>query len=285
VVPASALAAEGRPAPSNRITMGFVGVGGQGTGDMQGFMQFPEVQNVAVCDVDRRHRLRAKEIAAEHYAKQKAGGTFKGCDEHVDYRELCARPDIDAVFCATPDHWHALVTCEAMRNGKDVYCEKPESLTVREGRIMVDTARRYARVFSGGSQRVWGDYNWYHRMMWAGACGDLQEVWVHVGGPSNEMLRPAEEVPEWMDWDKWLGPAPWRPYNKAYHPYNWRGCRDFSGGNMTDWGAHHVGGALFAAQLFDKPLPVEVVPPSKGVGLTLKYLPFRRSFSQGRVQG
>jgi predicted dehydrogenase len=272
VIPASALGAEGRPAPSNRITMGFVGVGGQGSGDMGGFLGFPEVQALAVCDVDSQFRLRAKQRAEQRYAQQKASGTYKGCDDYNDFRDLCERPDIDAVFCATPDHWHALVTCTAMRNGKDVYCEKPETLTVREGRIMIETARRYGRVFSGGSQRVWQDYNWYHRMMWAGAVGELQEVFVGIGGPSGEMLCPAEPVPEGMDWDMWLGPAPWRPYNQAYHPFRWRGCRDFSGGGMTDWGAHHIGGALFASQLYNKSLPVEVIPPD---GKDNKFLTFK----------
>jgi hypothetical protein len=263
LIPSSALGGAGRPAPSNRITMGFVGVGGQGSGDMGGFLGFPEVQGLAVCDVDSRFRLHAKVGVEQRYAQQKAAGSYKGCADYNDFRDLCARPDIDAVFCATPDHWHALVTCEAMRNGKDVYCEKPETLTIREGRVMVETARRYGRVFSGGSQRVWEDYNWYHRMMWAGTVGELQEVFVGIGGPSGEMVCPAEPVPAGMDWDMWLGPAPWRPYNKAYHPFNWRGCRDFSGGGMTDWGAHHIGGALFAAQLYDKPLPVEIIPPGK----------------------
>ncbi|MGD0897794.1 MAG: Gfo/Idh/MocA family oxidoreductase [Thermoguttaceae bacterium] len=272
VIPGSALGAEGRLAPSNRITMGFVGVGGQGSGDMGGFMGFGEVQALAVCDVDKRYRERAKENAERRYARDKASGAYQGCADYVDFRDLCGRPDIDAVFCATPDHWHALVTCEAMRNGKDVYCEKPETLTIREGRVMIETARRYGRVFSGGSQRVWGDYNWYHKMMWSGAAGDLQEIWVGASGPSGEMLCPAEPVPEGMDWDMWLGPAPWRPYNKAYHPFNWRGCRDFSGGNMTDWGAHHIGGALFAARMHDKPLPIEIVPPDKdNRHLTYKY--------------
>ena len=273
IISASALGADGRPAPSNRITMGFVGLGGQGSGDMGGFLGFPEVQVVAVCDVDSRHRQRAKQQVENHYAQEKARGTYKGCADYNDFRDLCRRPDIDAVFCGTPDHWHALVTCEAMKNGKDVYCEKPESLTVREGRIMVETARRYGRVFSGGSQRVWEDYNWYHRMMWSGAVGELQEIWVDIGGLSGEMLNPAQPVPAGLDWDMWLGPAPWRPYNKAYHPANWRGCRDFSGGNMTDWGAHHIGGALYASQLYNQSLPVEVIPPDgKDVkNLTLKY--------------
>jgi predicted dehydrogenase len=287
VVPASALGGEGRPAPSNRITMGFVGVGGQGSGDMGGFMGFAEVQAVAVCDVDRGARLRARERAEQRYAAQKAGGTFKGCDDYNDFRDLCGRPDIDAVFCATPDHWHALVTCEAMRNGKDVYCEKPETLTIREGRVMIETARRYGRVFSGGSQRVWNDYNWYHRMMWAGTCGELQEVYVDIGGPSGEMLREAQPVPEGLDWDLWLGPAPWRPYNKGYHPANWRGCRDFSGGGMTDWGAHHIGGALYASQLYNKPLPIEVIPPDgkDNPHLTYKYANGVRLYLGGAWSG
>ncbi|MCX5674919.1 MAG: Gfo/Idh/MocA family oxidoreductase [Planctomycetota bacterium] len=259
-IPASALGAEGPPAPSNRITMGFVGVGGQGTGDMGGFMQFPEVQAVAVCDVDYRHRMRAKQNAEGRYAKEKESGAFKGCDDYEDFRDLVTRPDIDAVFCATPDHWHALVTITAMKNGKDVYCEKPESLTIREGRLMTEAARRYGRVFSGGSQRVWEDYNWYHRMIRGGGIGEVKEAWVNVGGPSGEMVRTAQPVPEGMNWDMWIGPAPWRPYNKDYHPFTWRGCRDFSGGNMTDWGAHHYGGALFCLGLqYDA--PVEVIPP------------------------
>jgi predicted dehydrogenase len=287
IITASALGGEERPAPSDRITMGFVGVGGQGTGDMGGFMGFPEVQVVAVCDVDPGHRQRAKQMVERRYAKEKASGAYKGCDEYNDFRELCARPDIDAVFCATPDHWHALVTCEAMRNGKDVYCEKPETLTVREGRVMIETARRYGRVFSGGSQRVWEDYNWYHRMMWSGGAGDLQEVWVGIGGPSDEMLLPPEPVPEGLDWDRWLGPAPWRPFNSNYHPYNWRGCRDFSGGGMTDWGAHHIGGALFAAQLYDKELPVEVIPPDgkEHPLLTFKYANGVRLYLGGTWDG
>jgi hypothetical protein len=242
---------------------------------------------LAVCDVDAHHRERAQQHAERHYGQQKASGVYKGCEAYNDYRPLCARPDIDAVFCGTPDHWHALITCEAMRNGKDVYCEKPETLTVREGRIMVETARRYGRVFSGGSQRVWEDYNWYHRMMWSGAVGKLQEVYVNIGGPSNEMLLPGEPVPEWLDWNLWIGPAPWRPYNKGYHPFNWRGCRDFSGGGMTDWGAHHIGGALFAAQLHDKPLPVEIIPPDgkEYPNLTFKYADGVRMYLGGAWGG
>jgi predicted dehydrogenase len=255
VITSFSLAGADRPAPSNRFTMGFVGVGGQGSGDMGGFLGFPEIQGAAVCDVDKNQRDRARDRVNQHYGSQ-------GCKAYNDFRDLVTRRDIDIVFCATPDHWHALITIDAMKNGKDVYCEKPESLTIREGRAMVETARRYGRVFSGGSQRVWGDYNWFHRMIRGGAIGEVKEAWVGCAGPSGEMLRPAEPVPEGMDWDLWLGPAPWRPYNKDYHPFKWRGCRDFSGGGMTDWGAHNFGGALFAMNLHETG-PVEVHPPGK----------------------
>jgi predicted dehydrogenase len=254
VIPASALGADDRPAPSNRINMGFVGVGGQGSGDMNGFLGFKEVQGLAVCDVDTKARENAKNTINGKNKNQ-------DCKTYNDFRELVSRPDLDVVFCATPDHWHALVTIEAMRNGKDVYCEKPESLTIRQGQLMRDTARRYGRVFSGGSQRVWGDYNYAHRVCWSGALGQIQEVCVNVGGPPDEMLRPAEPVPEGMDWDMWLGPAPSRPYNKAYHPFNWRGCRDFSGGQTTDWGAHGFGGAMYACQLHTTG-PTDIIPPN-----------------------
>lgn len=276
-IPASALGSDGRPSPSNRIVMGCVGVGGQGSGDMGGFMGFNEVQVVAVCDVDSSHRASAKQRVEQRYGRDNRSGTYSGCAEYVDFRDLIGRPDIDAILCATPDHWHALVTIEAMRNGKDVYCEKPESLTICEGRMMVQTARRYGRVFSGGSQRVWEDYNWYHRMVRGGAIGDILEAWVNVGGPSDEMLRPAQPVREGFDWNRWLGPAPWRPYNKDYHPYNWRGCRDFSGGNMTDWGAHHYGGALFCMNM-QMSAPIEVIPPD---GKEYKLLTYK--FANGIV--
>ena len=270
VIPASSLGGEGRPAPSNRIAMGFVGVGARGFGVMRGFMHYPEVQNVAVCDVDRRHRERAQRYA---------GGPTKGCEAYGDYRELCARPDIDAVYCGAGDRWHAVISCTAMRNGKDVHCEKPESLTIRESRVMVETARRTARVCSGGSQRAWGENIWFHRMMWSGAIGELKEVFVGIGkGTPDERILPAEPVPEWMDWEMWLGPAPWRPYNKLYHARGgaWRSYRDFGGGIATDMGPHHVGGALFAAQMHDKPLPVEVIRhgednPPGSPHLTFKY--------------
>jgi hypothetical protein len=251
VIPASALGADGRPAPSNRITMGCIGMGGQGTGDMRGYLGHNQVQVLAVCDVVKGKRDNAKGIVDQRYADQ-------GCAASNDFREIVARPDIDAVLIATPDHWHAIVAIEAMKSGKDVYCEKPESLTIRESREMVRTARRYARVFSGGSQRVWEDYNNLHRWVRSGAIGDVQEVWVSVGGPSAECFLPEEPIPPGLDWDLWLGPAPWGPYNRGR--LNFRAWRDYSGGGMTDWGAHGFGGALFACNLHETG-PVQIIPP------------------------
>jgi hypothetical protein len=264
VLTSTAVGAAGRPPASSRLAMASVGIGGQGSGDLSSALSFSEVQVVAACDVDKAMRDRAKAKVDQKY-----GNT--DCADVNDFREVVTRPDIDIILCATPDHWHALISIEAMKHGKDVYCEKPETLTVREGRQMVEIARRYGRVFSGGSQRVWNDYNWFHRMVRGGAIGDLKEVWVNVGGPSEEIALPAQPVQKGLDWDLWLGPAPWRPYNKALHPYSWRPHRDFSGGQMTNWGAHGFGGALFASNLHETG-PVEIIPPDGKDHMQLTYV-------------
>jgi predicted dehydrogenase len=250
-IPASALGAEGRPAPSNRIVMGSVGVGGRGMGNTGGFLGSREVQMVAVCDVMQNRREEAKSMVDRRY-----GDT--GCTAVNDFREITTRPDIDAIAIGTPDHWHAIVAIDAIRHGKDVFCEKPETLTIREGRAMVQAARRYGRVFAGGSQRVWEDYNWFHRMVRGGAIGEPKEAWVNVGGPSRPCTLPEQPIPPGLDWDMWLGPAPYAPFNQAR--LNFRAWREYSGGGMTDWGAHGFGGALFCLQLHETG-PVEIIPP------------------------
>lgn len=250
-VPATVLGKGDRPAPSNRIVMGAIGLGGRGTGDMGGFLGQREVQMVAVCDVMRSNCLNAKNLVDGRYKT-------KDCAAVNDFREITSRPDIDAIMIGTPDHWHALISCDAMKQGKDVFCEKPETLTVREGQVMIETARRYNRVFSGGSQRVWEDYNFLHTIERSGVAGQLREVWVNCGGPSIDQALPAQPVPEGLDWDMYLGPAPWMPFNRAY--LNFRAYRDYSGGGMTDWGAHGFGGALFLAQLHETG-PTEIIPP------------------------
>jgi len=260
VVRARALGLADQPAAGERITMGCIGVGGRGTGDMRSFLNFPEVQVLAVCDVQGANRRRAKGTVDTHYGNQ-------DCAEYVDFRELVVRDDIDTVLVGTPDHWHALITIEAMKHGKDVFCEKPLSLTIREGRAMVDTARRYNRVFSCGSQRVLGDYGRLCRQVQSGELGQIHEAFVNIGGPSRPCNLPPEPVPEDVDWNLWLGPAPWAPY----HPFRcgrafglggkgWRTWQDYSGGMMTDWGGHKFGAAMFALGV-DETGPVEIIPP------------------------
>ncbi|MHC4655519.1 MAG: Gfo/Idh/MocA family protein [Planctomycetota bacterium] len=238
---------------NDRIVMGCVGMGGQGRGDMGGFMGFGDVRVVAVCDVVDDHLNQAKSRVDGKYGN-------KDCKAYKDFRDVVARDDIDVIFIGTPDHWHAIISIAAMKNGKDVYCEKPETLTVREGREMTKVARRFGRVFSGGSQRVWGDYNWFHRMIYGGRIGQVQEAWVNVGGPSGPCDHAHQPTPAGVDWDMWLGPAPWRPYHPRLIRGGFRPFRDYSGGGMTDWGCHTFGGALFGCNLH-RTGPVEIIPP------------------------
>ncbi len=262
-VPSTSLGLGKRPAPSDRIVMATVGTGGRGTGDMNSFMRFPEVQMVAVCDPVPPHRERAKGIVDRKYSNT-------DCQSTSDFREVVSRDDVDAVLIGTPDHWHAIITIECCKNGKDVFCEKPESLTIAEGRAMVTAARKYSRVVSGGSQRVLGDYGDIPRLVRGGAIGKVQEIFVSCGGPSGECyLKPEKEI-RGMDWSMWLGPAPFRPFNQKLVRGGFRPFRDYSGGGMTDWGAHRFGAAMFAAGIH-KMGPKSITPPN---GKDVKHLTF-----------
>jgi predicted dehydrogenase len=239
---------------------------------MGAFMGRPEVQMVAVCDVDRSMREEAQKTVEDHYAKQSEQGTFKGCTAYNDFRELLDRDDIDAVMIGTPDHWHALISVAAAKAGKDIYCEKPLTLTIREAREMVNAVRRYGRVFQTGSQqRSSGGFRLACELIRNGRIGKLLTAHVNVGGPSGDCYLPAEPVPDGLDWDMWLGPAPWRPFNKAIHPFSWRSFRDYSGGGMTDWGAHHFDICQWAMDM-DNSGPVEIIPPD---GKEVKLLTFK----------
>ncbi len=272
-VPARALGRErsagqsgGRPLPaSERITMGFIGVGNMGGGHLPGFLGNKEVQVVAICDVKKWVRDEAAKQVEEQYAAERASGTFKGCETYNEYEKLLARPDIDAVLIAVPDHWHATVAIAACRAGKDVYCEKPLSLTIREAQEMVAAARRYDRVFQVGSQqRSSGEFRLACEIVRSGRLGKIKQVNVGVGGPSREKYLPEEPIPEGLDWDRWLGPAPVQPYNaercSGDFGGGWRHIRDYSGGMMTDWGAHHFDICQWGLGM-DGSGPVEITPP------------------------
>jgi hypothetical protein len=258
IITSKALGQGDTPPASDRIVMGGIGIGNMGNGDQDAFLGRKDVQYIAVCDVRKSMLNKGKEKVDSKYGS-------KDCQAYGDFRELLARDDIDAVHVATPDHWHAIMVIEACRHGKDVYCQKPETRTLREGPLMIEAARRYGRVVSGGSQRVLEDYRQIVDKCWGGELGPIKAINVNVGPLSQLCNLPAESVPEDMDWEMWLGPAPWAPYNKARCDGNfgtnggsWRSYVDYSGGGMTDWGAHHFGGATFAVDVRELQ-PTEVV--------------------------
>src|SRR3984957_2422287 len=270
IITSSALGNSQRPAASDRIVMAGIGIGNMGSGDQWGYLQRRDVQYVAMCDVREEVRRKSKATIDGHYGN-------KDCRTYNDFRELLARPDIDAVHIATPDHWHAIITIEACRNGKDVFCQKPETLTLREGPLMVAAARRYGRVVSGGSQRVLEDYRKLVDPAWAGEFGKIKSINVNVGPLPKLCNLPAEEPTEKIDWDMWLGPAPWAPYNAnrcsgsySINGKSWRSFSDYSGGGMTDWGAHHFGGATFICDVRELQ-PEEVVYHDDKEGQFLEY--------------
>jgi len=263
VITSTALGARGRAAASERIVVGAIGCGMRSEEDMHEFMNLGNCQMTAICDVLAEARQDGKARVDKHYGNG-------DCKVYHDFRDVLARDDIDAVTIATPDHWHALITVLACQAGKDVFCEKPESLTVRQGRAMVNAARKYGCMVSGGSQRILGDYGNWARLVRGGAIGELREIYVRRDWPSQPCDLPAQPTPPGVDWDLWLGPAPWRAFNARLMHGGWRPYRDYSGGGATDWGAHRMGGAVFAANLH-KTGPVEVIPPD---GEDHQYLTF-----------
>ncbi|HOX39260.1 MAG TPA: Gfo/Idh/MocA family oxidoreductase [Candidatus Brocadiia bacterium] len=256
IIPASALGAAGRPAPGNRITMGCIGVGSQGTGNMMSFLGFEDVQVLAVCDADAGSRdygnseyrgiAPAKVAVEEHYAEQKASGEYKGCQGTQDFREILARDDIDAVMIAAPDHWHAIMTIEAAKSSKDIFCQKPYSLTIAEGRASVEAVKRYGRVLQCGSQRrSSAKCRFSCELVRNGRIGKLHTV--KVGLPPGYANRRDSEpttaipmpVPPSLDYDMWLGPAPLAPYNIHRCHFTFRWILDYAIGYVSDWGAHY----------------------------------------------
>jgi predicted dehydrogenase len=265
---------------NERINIGFIGTGKRGTNLLRTFVRQAGVRAVAVCDVDSNKMHRAREVAEEYYSSV----SNERCAVYNDYRAVLVRRDVDAVVIGTPDHWHAIPAITACEVGKDVYCEKPLSLTVAEGRAMVRAARKYKRVFQTGSQQR-SSFEFRHacELVRSGYIGRLVKVQANIaagGWPvcSRECELGGEPVPEDLDWDMWLGPAPRRPYHSEIAPDisfdgfpHWRYFRDYSGGLMTDWGAHHFDIAQWALGM-DESGPVEVIPPKEGTDGTLVYV-------------
>jgi predicted dehydrogenase len=237
------LRAQSVPAPSNRLTLGVIGCGGMGSGHIGGLLGEDRVQIVAVCDVFRENAEKAKGRIEEAYAQRSASGTYNGCSVTQDFREVIARPDIDAVLIAVPDHWHAIPLIAAAQAGKHIYAEKPLSLTIPEGQAMVRAVEQSGVVCQIGSQQRSGqEFQRAFEIVRNGLLGKMRRVRVGLpggGGPQINAPMAAETVPEGMDFDMWLGPAPWAPYYHVRCFYEWRWIFDYSGGQVTDWIGHH----------------------------------------------
>jgi predicted dehydrogenase len=254
VIPASALGKNGYVAPSDRINLGFIGAGNQGCNDARSFLQDERVQITTICDVNRKSdgywngavagREYLMNLVDEAYSK-KFGNKYKSTRGYEDFRELLQRKDIDAVEIATPDHWHAIPVMMAAAAGKDIYCQKPLSLTVQEGRDMSNAVKKHNIVFQTGSQqRSSHHFRRVCELVRNGKIGKLQKVTCSLPGGTPDFgktghLTETVPVPEGFNYDMWLGPAPDAPYCPARTHVNFRWVLDYSGGNVTDWGGHH----------------------------------------------
>ena len=304
IVPSSALGDAGNAAPSNRITAGLIGNGIMGRGHLRRLAGDKEVQLLAVCDVDRIRRDEGRDNA-DQIQSARAGGEYKACTAYNDYRELLARDDIDAVVVVTPDHWHTPISLHAVQAGKDVYCEKPISITIRQGRQLAEAVRRYGRIFQTGTQyRSIPTIREVVKFVRDGGLGKVKQVftlWTKLGGffgaPRFENCRaamdiersqhsyapldfalPAQPVPEGLDWDLWVGPGLWHPYNCAYHinpipgVVPWSFEEDFGAASST-WFHSHSADVIQYALGMENSGPVELIHPADGQfpTLTCKY--------------
>jgi predicted dehydrogenase len=276
IVPSSVFGAN---APSNRIVMGAIGVGSQGTGDLQGFLSKSEVQTVAVADVDKGHRDNAKRIVDERYGN-------KDCTTYHDFRELIGRGDLDAVQIAVPDHWHAIPAIAAARVGLDVHGQKPLVRSIREGRAICDAVHRYGRVWQTGSQQR-SDYKFRRacELVRNGRIGKILKIEVGLPTGGDTDVKPIMPVPEGLDWDFWLGPAPKVPYRGVSH-WDWRWIMDYSGGQLTDWAGHHIDIAHWGMG-WDYTGPVEIEGrgnyPQEGLYNVATQYKFNCTYADGTV--
>ena len=257
-------------APSKQFTLGFIGVGKQGSFLLHACLPRADFRVLAVSDVDKTRRNLAKRAVETEYAAAVKSGAYKGCDEYDDFRELLARKDVDAVVIATPDHWHALIAIAAANAGKDIYLEKPMTHTILEGRALVNAVRANKRILQVGSmQRSMSIFRAACELVRNGAIGEVKKVDVAVAGPPIPCDLPEEKLEPGLDWDMWLGPAPMRPYNSILSPRGfpkgypqWRHYREYGSGGVGDWGAHHFDIVQWAFG-FDETGPVEFFPAQK----------------------
>jgi predicted dehydrogenase len=262
--------------PNDKIHLGFIGVGRQGRGLMTNFVNYDNAALVAVSDVDIKKMAYFTETFQKQLVRKKKAS--QQLNEIKSYRELLGRKDIDAVVIASPDHWHAQMAVDAAKAGKDIYCEKPLSSSVAEGRAMVDAARKYQRVFQTGSmQRSWERFRHGVELIRNGYIGQIKEIKVAVGAPYKACDLPTQETPDTIDWDAWIGPAPYRGYHmdlacplEDKRWGQWRDYKPFGGGMITDWGAHMFDIIQWALDQ-DHSGPTVFTPPSRPAESGLNY--------------
>ncbi len=273
VVPASALGRGGAVRPSDRIILGGIGLGGRGTSDLRWMMRERDVQFVAICDLRKSRREAIKGIVDQTYYN-------KDCAMYNNINDFLAkRTDIDAILTATGDRWHAFASILAMRAGKDVYTEKPSCMTIAEGQAVVETARRYGRVYQTGTQRLsMKNFVYCIEMATSGRLGKVHTAYAHIAPWDAAEMRhdwlPAQPQPpkEEVDWDAWLGPCPWRPYNATYVKGGWRGHYDFHTSCIGEWGAHTFAQAQAGLDmLHTSPVHYQYVNNKSGDGMVTTF--------------
>ncbi len=277
VISSSALGKDGSVAPSERVVIGSIGCGGMGMGNLRGFLNKKEAQVVAVCDVEtsgskvygpnangygnkgkQLGREAARKEVEQFYAEKSSSGTFKGCTGYVDFRDLISRDDIDAVVVTTPDHWHVPISLAAVKVGKDVYCEKPLSLTIFEGRVLSDAVKRYGRVLQTGTQHRSNAKNRFiGELIRNGRIGKLHTVRCKIGGGPTCPPQAVMPIPKGFDYEMWLGQAPRAPYTEKRCHYYFRFIWDYAGGQVTNNGVHALDFVQWAIGR-DRTGPVEI---------------------------
>ncbi|MCK4922164.1 MAG: Gfo/Idh/MocA family oxidoreductase [Bacteroidales bacterium] len=267
IIPRHVLGGKGFIAPSDVIALGVIGTGKLATGYYKNFAKLPGVRIIAASDVDNKKLKRFQDNLNTYYSENVDSGgdplkTFE------NYHELLAFEEIDAVLICTPDHWHALQSIDAMKAGKDVYCEKPLAHTLYEGKKMVETSKKTGKIVQTGSmQRSWRDFRHACELVQNGYVGEISKVLVSIGDPEKTCDLPGEPVPDYLNWDAWVGPAQMHEYSPVLSPPieatgwpRWRDYREFGGGILCDWGAHMFDIAQWGLGM-DNTGPVKIIPP------------------------
>jgi len=257
----------GFTAPNDKINFGYIGLGKQGVNLARYFTFNTEAQVVAGSDVWTAKRDSFKEKIEGFYAEERQVSSYNGVTTYLDYKELLQQKDIDAVVVATPDHWHAIQSIDAMEAGKDVFCEKPMTNTIVEGRMMADSVKKNQRILQVGSmQRSWEQFRKAQEIVSSGKLGKISKVLVNVGDPARYYDLPSEPTPKGIDWNRWCGPAPLLTYHHSIAPEvvetypDWRDFWETGGGILSDWGAHMFDIAQWCLGM-DKTGPVSYIPP------------------------